>query len=36
MRETWVEPGLFCRVSYYEITPNGELRAPVFEGLITQ
>jgi bifunctional non-homologous end joining protein LigD len=36
MRGTWVEPRLFCRVSYQEITPNGELRAPVFEGLITQ
>ena len=29
----WVEPGIYCRVSYMERTPNGELRAPVFEGL---
>jgi len=29
----WVEPGIYCRVSYLERTPGGELRAPVFEGL---
>ena len=30
----WVEPGLYCLVSYLEITEQGGLRAPVFEGLI--
>ena len=30
----WVEPGLFCVVSYNERTPQGNLRAPVFERLI--
>jgi len=29
----WVEPELFCTVSYLERTPDGNLRAPVFEGL---
>lgn len=29
----WVEPGLFCRVSYLERTANGSLRAPVFLGM---
>lgn len=29
----WVEPGLYCTVSYFERTVNGELRAPVFEEL---
>ena len=32
----WVEPGLYCTVSYLERTRNGELRAPVFKGLITE
>lgn len=31
----WVEPGLFCSVSYLERTTNG-LRAPVFAGLLEQ
>lgn len=31
----WVEPGLFCTVSYLERTTNG-LRAPVFVGLLQQ
>ena len=31
----WVEPGLFCRVSYLERTENG-LRAPVFVELLEQ
>jgi DNA ligase D-like protein (predicted ligase) len=31
----WVEPELFCLVSYHERTPDGNLRAPVFEGLVT-
>jgi len=30
----WVEPGLYCEVSYAELTEAGLLRAPVFEGLI--
>lgn len=29
----WVEPGLYCTVSYLERTVNGELRAPVFDEL---
>ena len=29
----WVEPELFCTVSFLERTPDGNLRAPVFEGL---
>lgn len=32
-RAKWVEPGLYCWVSYLERTKNGELRAPVFESL---
>ncbi len=31
---TWVEPGLYCEVSYAELTDAGLLRAPVFEGLV--
>jgi bifunctional non-homologous end joining protein LigD len=30
----WIEPGLYCEVSYAEFTEAGLLRAPVFEGLI--
>lgn len=30
----WVEPELFCTVSFLERTPDGNLRAPVFEGLV--
>jgi len=30
----WIEPGLYCEVSYAELTEAGQLRAPVFEGLI--
>lgn len=30
----WVEPGLFCRVSYLERTASGSLRAPVFLGMV--
>jgi bifunctional non-homologous end joining protein LigD len=33
-RGKWVEPGLYCALSYAEITEAGVLRAPVFEGLI--
>lgn len=33
-RARWVEPGLYCEVSYAELTEAGLLRAPVFEGLI--
>ena len=33
-RGRWVEPDLYCRVTYLERTVNGELRAPVFKGLI--
>lgn len=35
MPGTWVEPGLFCTVSFLERTANGNLRAPVFLGLVT-
>lgn len=31
----WVEPGLYCTVSYLERTKNGSLRAPVFVKLIS-
>jgi len=31
---SWVEPGLYCAVSFAELTGAGLLRAPVFEGLI--
>ncbi len=30
----WVEPGVYCRVDYLERTANGNLRAPVFVGLV--
>ncbi|MEM7260551.1 MAG: hypothetical protein AAF488_01075 [Planctomycetota bacterium] len=30
----WVDPGFYCTVSYLEWTADGQLRAPVFEGLI--
>ncbi len=30
----WVEPELYCTVSFAEITDAGVLRAPVFEGMI--
>ena len=33
-RGRWVEPSVYCEVSYAEITEAGQLRAPVFEGLI--
>jgi bifunctional non-homologous end joining protein LigD len=33
-RGSWVEPGLYCAVSFAELTAAGLLRAPVFEGLI--
>jgi DNA ligase D-like protein (predicted ligase) len=36
LRGKWVQPGLYCRVSYLERTPNGELRAPVFEELVVK
>lgn len=32
----WVEPGLYCTVSYLELTENGQLRAPVFVGLLPE
>lgn len=31
---TWVEPGLYCTVSFLEYTKEGMLRAPVFRDLI--
>lgn len=34
MKGKWVEPELFCRVSYAELLESGSLRAPVFEGMI--
>lgn len=33
-RGSWVEPGLYCAVSFAELTTAGLLRAPVFEGLV--
>ena len=33
-RARWVEPGLYCTVSFAELTTAGMLRAPVFEGLL--
>ena len=30
----WLEPGLFCEVSYLELTPDGNFRAPAFVRLI--
>ncbi len=33
-RGTWTEPGLYCMVSYAELTEAGMMRAPVFEELI--
>lgn len=32
----WVEPGLYCRVSFLERTPGGELRFPVFEEMMEE
>lgn len=34
VRGIWVKPELFCRVTYLEVTPAGQLRAPVFAGLL--
>lgn len=33
MKGVWVEPGLYCTVSFLEWTAGGALRAPVFVGL---
>src|SRR5690606_35210590 len=33
MTGCWVQPGIFCTVSYLERTSNGNLRPPVFKGL---
>jgi len=30
----WVQPGIYCTVSYLERTASGNLRAPVFKGLV--
>jgi bifunctional non-homologous end joining protein LigD len=35
-RARWIEPGLYCELSYAELTEAGILRAPVFEGLIEE
>ena len=35
-RATWVEPEIYCWVSYMELTRGGEMRDPVFEDLITE
>jgi bifunctional non-homologous end joining protein LigD len=32
----WVQPGLFCRVSFLERTAGGSLRAPVFLGMVEE
>ena len=29
----WIQPGLFCKVSFLEMSENGELRMPVLEEL---
>jgi DNA ligase D-like protein (predicted ligase) len=29
----WVEPGLYCKIGYFERTPAGEFRGPVFKEL---
>ncbi|GIW79155.1 MAG: hypothetical protein KatS3mg105_0962 [Gemmatales bacterium] len=29
----WIEPGLFCKVGFLEMSPNGELRMPVLKSL---
>ena len=34
IKGNWVEPQLFCRVSYAQQLESGSLREPVFEGLI--
>jgi ATP-dependent DNA ligase len=34
LKGIWLKPGLFCKVSYLEITSGGQLRAPVFEELV--
>ncbi len=33
LKGKWIDPGLFCKVSYMERTESGEFRAPVFEEL---
>jgi DNA ligase D-like protein (predicted ligase) len=35
MPGVWVEPGIYCVVSYLERTVNGNLRAPVYRGLVS-
>ncbi|MFT4514327.1 MAG: DNA ligase D-like protein (predicted ligase) [Planctomycetota bacterium] len=35
MTGCWVQPGIFCTVSYLERTSGGNLRAPVFKGLVS-
>jgi bifunctional non-homologous end joining protein LigD len=35
-KATWVQPGLYCTVSFLERTRSGILRAPVFERLIVE
>ena len=35
MTGRWVEPGIYCTVSYLERTNQGNLRAPVFKGLVS-
>lgn len=32
----WVEPGLYCTVTYQERTESGQLRAPVFKELVVE
>jgi len=34
LKGCWIEPGLFCTVSFVERTASGALRAPVFQGLV--
>lgn len=35
MAGRWVAPEIYCRVSFLERTESGNLRAPVFKGLVT-
>ena len=36
LQGVWVQPGLFCRVSFLERTAGGALRAPVFLGMVDE
>ena len=36
LRAEWLQPGLYCSVSYTELTGAGSLRAPVFHGMLSE